>query len=168
MAPLAVIPLLTLLTVAAPAAADPFAEFRIPGHSWMNGSLSASTSGSWSTNGDSYGETRRSSFDSYLSPCFRRSHDSDALQHGWALRLTGRTRVRDANQSAPSQPQWRDSHEQSIEESWLLTGSLRAYPWAMPLGLGISGTATGTYRQQWMRLRVWLLWEINQRISWDH
>ncbi len=151
MVPLAALPVLLLLAVPALAGADPFGEFRIPDHSWTSGSLSANSSGSWSTNGRDAGETRSSSLTGDLRPRLYRNHDGEALQHSISVALGATTYMTDEHESSPYAPQWYDGHYQTTSESWALDGSLRAYPWSLPVGLGIGGTLRGDYGQNWQR-----------------
>jgi hypothetical protein len=151
-APLAALPVLLLLAVPALAGADPFGEFRIPDHSWTSGSLSAGSSGSWSTDGRDAGETRRSSLTTDLHPRLYRNHDGETLQHSISVALGATTYMTDEHESSPYAPQWYDGHYQATSESWALDGSLRAYPWSLPVGLGIGGTLRGDYQQNWRRI----------------
>lgn len=138
------------------AGADPFSEFRIPGHSWASGSVGASMTGNWSAAGDNSSESRRNAFQTQLNPWLLLARDSERLQHSLFVDFVGATSVLDEDQRFRSNAympnvysQYRNTNTQSTTESWQLDGSLRVYPWATPLGLGVSGSATGAYEQGW-------------------
>jgi hypothetical protein len=40
---------------------------------------------------------------------------------------------------------------QGTDENWSVSGTLRAYPWAAPVGFGVSGATIGSYVQEWTR-----------------
>jgi hypothetical protein len=146
-----------LLPIAFPAfaGADPFSEFQIPAHSWASGSVGASMTGNWSAAGDNSSESRRNAFQSQLNPSLLLARDSELLQHSLFVELAGATNVLDEDQIfrsyayTPNVSQYRNTNTQSTTESWQVDGSLRLYPWTTPLGLGVSGSATGAYEQGW-------------------
>jgi hypothetical protein len=150
---LAVLAALGLLVPPVVVQADPFSDFRIPDHSWRSGTLNASATGDWFDGNTSDLEGKSSYFNSVLRPTLTLARDSDPLQLSLGLGLAGNVLVLHSEQlqKAPGFEGRRDNREQGITEIWQLDGSLRAYPWAPPLGFGLSGFATGAYRQEWAR-----------------
>jgi hypothetical protein len=147
---------LCLLLSPVAALADPFSDFRIPDHSWRSGTLNASATGDWFDGSGSGLTAGSSSFNSVLRPSLVLARDSDPLQLSLGLALAGDVRVlhNEQRQDAPDFQGRRDIRRQGTDQIWQLEGSLRAYPWATPVGLSLSGVAAGAYRQDWERLHA--------------
>ena len=142
------------LAASAQAASDPFAEFRIPEHSYRVGSIGCDFSAN-RDHRDFSGQTdRSSSLYSTASGGFRAGWDSDPLQYGFALTtrgqlIAGHSRSRIALGTASEEL---DEVESTSAEDLRLVGSARCYPWAAPIGLGASAALEGYYAQQLARL----------------
>lgn len=150
---LAVLAALGLLVLPVIVQADPFPDVRIPDHSWRSGTLNASATGDWFDGSTSDLEGNSSYFNSVLRPSLILARDSDPLLLSLGLGLAGDVFVLHSEQiqTAPGFEGRRDNREQGTDEIWQLDGSLRAYPWATPVGFGLSGFATGAYTQDWAR-----------------
>jgi hypothetical protein len=137
------------LALPARAGTDPFAEFRIPDHSWRSGSAGSYFSASRSDQNTDERFERTDSQRSSLSGSLRAGWDSDALQYALGVSAQGLLEKSDRRTDIDAPPyQERDAREsRTANESWLLEGSLRAYPWRPPVGLGVSGTVEGDYLQ---------------------
>ena len=153
MKPLLLLACCLALALPAAAATDPFSAFRIPEHSWWSGSASARSSATRNhqdAGGDSY---RYNSMFSLLEGRLARGWDSDALQYGYGISLNGQLQTEHtlSDQGDVEYREERDYMAQYGTEYWRLDGSLRSYPWQMPLGLGISAVAVGNYGERWSR-----------------
>jgi hypothetical protein len=153
MKPLLFLALCLSLALPAVAATDPFAEFRIPEHSWRSGFVAAGFSaGRNHQDGDGV-YARASWLSSLLQSRLAGGWDSDALQYGYGLELAGRVQTGHSRSGATAL-EYRtrlDDVDRSAAESWRLDGLLRSYPLQTPLALGISALATGDYGQNWRR-----------------
>jgi hypothetical protein len=143
--------LASCLLLVSPALADPdpFADFRIPDHSWTSGAASASLGTSHMLDGAGMETDRSSSTHSALATSLSRAHDSDALQHRVSLTLSGEMVTQDSR-SAVEYPFGSDrmsEYARDVSEDWQVSGSLRAYPWRIPLGIELSGHVVGDYFQ---------------------
>ena len=144
---------LALPVSSAPAAEDPFAGFRIPDHSWQAGSAGLLFSGGRHHQSAGGAFVRSSSLDSDLRGGFRAGWDSDALQYGFGLSTDGRLATSHSlsgNEQSPFS-EHREDVGRDAREDWTINGSLRAYPWKAPIGLGVSASASGSYAQSWFR-----------------
>ncbi len=142
-----------LLALPALALADPFSDFRIPDHYWRSGTLSASFLGDWAYASIAPAQVRQTYAASNLAPSLLVARDSDPLLLSLSLALAGATLDRDVKQDqfVVGSTQHMQSHQQEVDESWNLSGSVRAYPWATPVGLGLSARATSAFAQAWTR-----------------
>jgi hypothetical protein len=135
------------------ASTDPFAGFRIPAHSWQSGSMSAGFSAA-RNHEDMRGAYSHSNWlYSTLQSGLAGGWDSDALQYGYDLDLDGRLENRHSREgyTATAYRSERDVVDRVAAEYWNLAGSLRSYPFHVPVGLGISAVASGGYVQEWDR-----------------
>jgi hypothetical protein len=146
------IPLVLCLLLVSPAFAstDPFADFRIPDHSWTSGQAGFALDGNHSLS--AYGsETDRSiRLGSSLSGSLSRSHDSDALQHELTVDLLGALATSNSRYTTDWNPGsvLRDDFARDVREDWRVSGSLRAYPWQTPIGTWLSASVAGDYAQE--------------------
>jgi hypothetical protein len=149
----AVLAALCLFVLPAVAQADPFSDFRIPDHYWRSGSLNVNFLGDWANANNEAVEARQSVIASILNPSLFIARDSDPLLLSLSLSLAGQASVQNNEQTqiVPTFEGHSQTRGQQTDENWFLSGSLRAYPWAVPVGFGLSGTATGAYRQAWTR-----------------
>jgi hypothetical protein len=149
MKPFPFLALCLALVLPAHADTDPFAEFRIPGHAWRSGSAGSYFSASRSDQNTDGQFERDDSQRSSLSGSLKAGWDSDALQYALGASAQGLLERNDRRTDI-DEPHYqeRDAREaRTASESWLLEGSLRAYPWRPPVGLGVSGTVQGNYLQ---------------------
>jgi len=148
MKPFPFLALCLFLALPARAAADPFAEFRIPDHIWRSGSANLGLSGDRHHQDAGGAFVRSSSLRSAADGSLRAGWDSDPLQYGFALAASGRLETDHSRSGSESRYLQRGElvGQQSVE-GWRLVGDLRAYPWEVPVGLGISTAAQGNYSQ---------------------
>ena len=153
MKPLLFLALCLSFALPALASTDPFAEFRIPAHSWRSGSAAAGLSAGRSHQDANGISNRLSSLSSSIGGRLAGGWDSDALQYDYGVGLEGRLQSTHSSSGseALSFRAERDGLERNAMESWQLHGSLRSYPLPAPVGLGISAFATGDYGQDWTR-----------------
>jgi hypothetical protein len=151
--PLACCLALALPATPARAAEDPFAGFRIPAHSWQTGSAGLSFSGGRHHQSAGGAFVRSSSLNSDLRGGFRAGWDSDALQCGFGLSTAGRLATSHSFSGSDLLPfsERREDVGRDSREDWSIDGSLRAYPWKAPVGLGVSASVSGGYAQSWSR-----------------
>ena len=149
------------LALALPARAatdDPFAGFRVPGHTWLSGSAGFDFS-AYRQHLDGAGTSdRSSSLYSSLNGGFRAGWDSDALQYGLGLSTAGQLTTGHSRSGIdlPPYSERQEGVSSQSGESWRLDGSLRAYPWRTPVGLGVSASAQGLYSQSRSRSDDWM------------
>ena len=137
------------LALPARAATDPFAEFRIPAHSWRSGSAGFAFSADRSDRNGAGQFDRNGSQRSVLNGGLLEGWDSDALQYTFGVSTYDQLQKSDSRTDVDVPPYLlRDDRDaRSAGEGWDLSGSLRAYPWKPPVGLGVSGTVRGAYIQ---------------------
>lgn len=135
------------LSLLAPAAraADPFAGFRIPEHTWRSGIADASVSGDRNRSGLASQQLSTSSVSSRASLSWEQGLDSDPL-FAW-IRLDGEAGLGSswhrASDGSLLGSQRQDGRGSDAHESGFAQGEMRAYPWALPVGLGLSGLVQG-------------------------
>jgi hypothetical protein len=141
------------LALPARAATAPFAEFRVPGHAWRTGSAGFDFSANRRHQSTAGSFDRSSSLYSALNGGLRAGWDSDALQYGFSLSAAGQlmTSHSRGGSDLPPYEQRQESVGRQSSGDWVLGGSLRAYPWKTPVGLGISAYEQGVYSQSWSR-----------------
>jgi len=129
------------LVVPARASDDPFADFRIPDHTWRTGTAQFDLAGGHSASGPG----RATGFQTIASASVSRSHDSDVLQHSLGFSLGGYVQSQTGRQELGLLPYWSSlsSFARAYSEHWSLSGSLRAYPWKDLLGLDLQGYVQG-------------------------
>ena len=133
------------------AATDPFAEFRIPDHTWRDGSARFAFSADRHHQSTARAFDRTSSLNSMFDGGFSAGWDADALQYGFSLSTVGQwvTSHGHSGFEIPDYSQRQDGTSRQAVEDWRLVGSLRSYPWDIPVGLGVSASARGSYSQGW-------------------
>lgn len=127
------------------AATDPFAEFSIPDHAWRSGSADFTFSADRSDRSADGRFDRNGSQRSILNGGLRAGWDSDALQYGFGVTASGRLLKSESRNTIDMPPYAlnQERFERSTDEAWRLDGALRAYPWKMPVGLGLTGSIQG-------------------------
>jgi hypothetical protein len=135
------------------AATDPFAEFRIPDHSYRIGSVSFFASGSRLHQSAGISTLRSSSLSTSGRGSVSAGWDSDALLYDFGISTSGQLATDHARQQAdPSSfSESREEVTNQSREDWRLTASVRSYPWQTPVGLGAQVSARGLYYQDWAR-----------------
>jgi hypothetical protein len=143
-------PMLAALLVPALATADPFTDFRIPGHHWRGGEVRLQSQGSSLTNVYASGSDTRELL-ARLSGHWAQGWESDALRWNVTGDLLGDIESQsmlDAN-SAYGWPHYERNFTRSRQGGWALGGSVTTYPLAIPLGLQFSGSVLGTHQRRW-------------------
>jgi hypothetical protein len=142
--------LLAVVALTASLYADPFADFRIPKHTVCNllGSFSGSYSGAHSNQGTYFQDNDRGSGGVGLNAM--RLYDSDPLRAYFNLSLSSsgtleKYRAKFKNSLTDYGVQHND--RSSGNESWVFSGSTRAYPWTLPLGAFADLSANARYDQ---------------------
>jgi hypothetical protein len=132
---------------------DPFAEFRIPDHSWSSGSASLGLAGSRFVESFATSSMRDRTLHSDLSGSLSTGWDSDALLYVFGISATGNLDAERRDQTTGGLPSyWKQQNlSQGGREDWQLTGEVRAYPWEAPVGADLSAFLYGRYQQSWSR-----------------
>lgn len=132
------------------AAADPFAEFRIPAHTTRQGIVYFEGVATWRDD-QAPGSTQDwSSQRASLASEVSFGWDSDALLTTLAARATatGQRDRHDTRVESPFAVSAGAIRLRSALEAWGLAGSVRAYPWEVPLGIEASLAGNGSYDQR--------------------
>ena len=153
--------------IAAPAGGNEYDDFRIPAHDQIFWNASLSSRALWNSGSQSstfqYSDGQRSSVDGALGSRFEWLSDSDPALTSVFVRadFNGQKSVESRQSLLDNAPlqvlRFEDSFErQFVNERWLVTASLRRYPWALPVGLTGSVTGSGNYTQQWRDDASWM------------
>jgi hypothetical protein len=144
---------------------DPFAEYRIPDHSWTSGSASLSTTANQGIQQFS-GRYESHELNGSGSVYVERGYDSDPLYWWLSTSVGGRAAVRSV--SYRPYPEYdRQDHIADALEQWYVSGATRFYPGPGPLGFLASATLSAYYDQSWSRADLYrdagLGWRDQQR-----
>jgi hypothetical protein len=126
---------------------DPYAQFRIPDHTWSSWQLNGNASGGTRSGGSFNGQVRQSDIRGDLGTQFERGYDSDRCLHSFAVGLIGfgahrRTEFEQALQHTKDTNRSNDG-----AESISLGGRVRTYPWEVPLGVELGASAIAQFGQ---------------------
>ncbi len=135
---------LALLAPPAHAALSPadsaYQGYRIPEHRWSQWSALLDGSAGQQSGANVFGtESRRGSFSGRLGTNATWGYDSDPLQYGWGLSadLNGSRsseRVQSTNLFFSSS---QDDRNKDVAQRFTVSGSIRPYPWRMPVGFSL-------------------------------
>ncbi len=144
MRPLVGLLVLTLLSTSALAALAPadsaYQGYRIPEHRWSQWSAMLDGSTGQQSRGNVFGvESRRGSFSGRLATNAMWGYDSDPLQYGWGFSadLNG-SRSNERTQSTNSfSTSSQNDLNKNLSQRLAVSGSIRPYPWRMPVGFSL-------------------------------
>lgn len=131
-------------------AADPtYLGYRIPEHRWSNWTASVNAAGGHSFSPTFGGETRRRVINGNLGTRATFGYDSDPLQHQWGFSVSagGGRSSQDLTGDSPLLTFEQNTRDRSLSRDFRLDGSLRTYPWSVPLGLTLRTDHTFRLRQ---------------------
>jgi hypothetical protein len=133
--------------------ADPFSEFRIPAHSWSQGSVGLDLNGYWNASDDGFSDTRNDYVQGSFAPRLFLGRDGERLQHSLDLVLQQATTAQQQQTlyRGLGLPEYVSGQSQRETEAWLASGSTRLYPWERPVGISGTVMAQGSYQQGWDR-----------------
>lgn len=148
--------LIVLLAALLPAGAraadaeDPFADFRIPDHKVFSWTGDVTFSGSWNDMSFPSGGSVENGYQlGGLGTSAYWLRDSDPTLQLMGVRLAASgARLFDESRDAFS---FRERRNRRLQESGSLWFSQRRYPWRVPLGIQLSGSALGAYSQDWSK-----------------
>lgn len=132
-----------------------FTGYRIPAQNWR--SWFANATGSTQASDQSVGFTtyRNRGGAGNVTAGADFGYDSDPLRHDWGFRIgsTGDAQSAQSNQNMYSPTSYTlvedRSDRRDLNETWLLDGSIRSYPWDKPIGIQGAIAASGNYGQSW-------------------
>lgn len=143
-------PLVFVSAAQAPAAADPFAEFRIPAHTRRSATLEVGLDGSWSNRVSFDTASRSDHFAGDLRLSTSWSRDSDAHVYDLTATLwTLRNRSRDRFDDGTSQ---RSSRREFFSTAVNLSAFTRTYPWQVPIGLELNANSRLEFNRDQVRI----------------
>ncbi len=159
MRPLFVLLILTLLSTsvhAASSSADSaYQGYRIPEHRWSQWSALLDGSAGQQSGGTVYGvEGRRSSFSGRLATNAMWGYDSDPLQYGWGFsaNLDGFRAHERVESTNPFLSTNQDNLDERLSQRFTVSGSIRPYPWRMPVGISLRTDHSLDLRQSFLSL----------------
>jgi hypothetical protein len=124
---------------------DPYAEFRIPAHSWSSWQLGGGASGSSEQLYPFGAAIRQNALDGNLHTGFQRGYDSDRSQHYYQVTVVsqGLHRRQEVDRTFPRETS--DDTFNDRAELLRLGGGLRRYPWQVPIGFQLAASGEASF-----------------------